>query len=432
MKQSTLAVTSILTLAVFGTFIVTNAQGSIFGSSSNSTAAASQVYVPGSYTKLLLSAFGFYSSTSSTPGNTGTNVSATTNTNTQMVTNTNVTLAHVSFRPMESGLTSAQVSMYKAGQDGEYYNQDQIMSDKLSKLEASQPIPTAESYQAQTAARNASIATLRNTLANATTSVVNVPASQYIGLPCTYAGCFMGSDPMNTTKTCKNEVTFEAAKRIADMNQLTQAQILALFDPSMLKVRLGGTNTIFSRVDARYYANAAAYPISNLYIFDLCLDPNYVSNVPAGYDKAAIISMNVPSTKLMVLPPSTQSSANIPGNTQPRTFTLLSNTYTSGSTTVTIFQINDIQKLSANEIPFMTGGPVTTKLASMGYRMATREEALVIQSTAGDDANGVKLLGVRAGGMAVYVGLSSMCPGKICVANMGLIYNGDKVMGVKM
>lgn len=333
------------------------------------------------------------------------------------------------------GLTQEQVDIWKASNGSEALNIDYGNVSSQAQYETPVTSMTAEQYQANEAARTANNAALRTTLASATNNVVNVPASQYLAISCKYAGCYYTGAKIINTGVCKNQTTFEAANRAADIAGLSQSARAAIISPSTLHMRYGGTE---GSIDTRYFSIISAagtslspYPANKMYVFDLCLDPNYISNVPAGYDKSAIISMNTPKTQLIVLPDATQSSVQIAGVNTSRSFGLTSKSYSAGNTTVYIFHVDNIQQIVPNEQGVsINSSVVAAKLASMGYRMATKTEAFAIQSIAGADGDGVKLIG-EPNGYATLV-MSNLCPGSNCVASSGLIYNGDKVAAVKL
>ncbi len=91
---------------------------------------------------------------------------------------------------------------------------------------------------------------------------------------------------------------------------------------------------------------------------------------------------------------------------------------------VTIFQFTDIPDLLFPDVPI-------ARLLRMGYRPATFDEALALQSVAGKDADGVIALGTT-----VIYGTnpvaSNVCPGTLCTSFTGTVGNGDKLAAVKM
>ena len=103
-------------------------------------------------------------------------------------------------------------------------------------------------------------------------------------------------------------------------------------------------------------------------------------------------------------------------------------TPTSGtkSMSVSVIQFND---LSAG----LTTAQTATRLLSLGYRPATLDEALAIQSgNTTDDVDAVTVLGYKYTGFFTAL-ISNKCPGKLCAGNVNnMIYNGDKVAAVKL
>ena len=293
-----------------------------------------------------------------------------------------------------------------------------------------------------------------NTLFNPDTWILN-PSGQYYGFPCQNVGCIKPNVQNQITvaklvsnligKSCGNEISFETAQ--AEAGQYVGG-LSSLVSPSTLHLKAAEGTVEYSD----FYSQGPFWPLTaslnapfNPEVYDLCLDPGYVSNVPVGFDKAKIIALNTPKTQAIVVPtgPTLSSSEYKITATYNVTARYGKCVYFCGNThivhypagpkpvTVSIIQFNDLAKYGA------TIGEVLSRLLSIGYRPAGIDEITAIQSQAGD---GIPYLGDSDGGPAFdldgYAGIAvtnSKCPGFNCANEDGaMIYNGDKIAAVKL
>jgi hypothetical protein len=184
---------------------------------------------------------------------------------------------------------------------------------------------------------------------------------------------------------------------------------------------------------------------ANPEVFDLCLDSNYVSNIPAGFDKAKIIALNTPKTQAIIVPigPTMSSSDYTISATYNVNVPYGRCTYNCGSDQ-TVHKPAGYQQATVSIIQFssnnnnkygVTPEEILFRLLSIGYRPADVDEITAIQPQAGD---GIHYLG--SAGMFEGV-TNSKCIGTICAevslvndpnVPAPMIYPGDKIAAVKL
>lgn len=224
--------------------------------------------------------------------------------------------------------------------------------------------------------------------------------TDYMTLPYyTYNNGSLDSTNRNSQQSCSLEFSFETASRLISALQLSQTQQASLMSPSTLHlndITYGGGS------QARLGPKAE-------FLFDICLDANYTSNVPTGVDKQRIIGLNTPSTRWVVLdnPIYTANLATAATSSTAYSVTVAyghfaseaaANGYTSvytGSGTPTV----SITVWHFYSGQTMTASQVIAQLNALGYRPATLDELYAAKSQTGNNVIG---LGTNLGGSYGY------------------------------
>ena len=206
-----------------------------------------------------------------------------------------------------------------------------------------------------------------------------------------------GSTNHNGQQACSLEFSFENASRLISALQLSQTQQASLISPSTLHLS-----------DTMDFGGSQVLPRSK-FLFDICLDANYASNVPAGADSQRIIGLNTPSTKWVVLDNPIYAARLVSAATSSTAYSVsvayghfaseaAANGYTSvytGSGTptvsITVWHFYSGQSMTASQ--------VIAQLNALGYRPATLDELYAVKSQAGNNVVG---LGTNLGGSYGY------------------------------
>lgn len=236
------------------------------------------------------------------------------------------------------------------------------------------------------------------------------------------------STPKNSTsgQTCSTELSFETAHSISKVLQLSSTQQASLISNSTLHVKQITYNQRFTTADS--YSKTISTSIKSgsfdagpnaQYLFDLCLDSGYVSNVPTTADANRIIGLNSTSTVWVQLDNPgyintgivTSKTYNVSVNYDKFTTEAAANGYvdvydSTGTKTVsiTVFNFPINQSISASS--------AIAQLSGLGYRPATLDEiyALNMSRLAFINADGIVGLGtLLTGGLYPYT--ASNTPG---------------------
>ena len=256
-----------------------------------------------------------------------------------------------------------------------------------------------------------------NAVSTSTWSYDFNPSGQYYAFPCYTGGCIWTSPShsnlvsvekrLAAANACTNEVSFETARLLPNSSFLISTSTLHLKNAGK-PVRSPATN--FYGIVA-FWPGESKWP-DNPAVFDVCLDPGYVSNVPAGYDRTKILALNTPITQAIVIPagrptmsPSdyTITPYDVTVNYGKSSWGLDSNLIKKTGTqqvTVAIIKFHNIAKGS------VVSTEIIYRLLSIGYRPAVSDEAFALQPIVGD---GIHALGFMSGMVT-----SSRCPGTWC------------------
>ena len=223
------------------------------------------------------------------------------------------------------------------------------------------------------------------------------------------------------TASCRATLNFDALGKMSDVAQLTPAQKSSLANASRLRMistervpTKTQTQTV-SIVNGVRTVTPLATPIVTpgytSYVFDLCLDSGYVSNLPAGLDAARILALNATSTYAVRVPLADAATAGLATSTTSYSvsvnydkFTAEASQYgytsvytTTGTKTVSISVI----KLAAGSS--LTAAQAISQLSAMGYRPATLSELYSLKQSQSGSVNSTTVaLGTNLGGAYGY------------------------------
>jgi peptidoglycan hydrolase-like protein with peptidoglycan-binding domain len=295
------------------------------------------------------------------------------------------------------------------------------------------------------------------------------PSGEYIALDCPPEGCTIGlaggASYNHIEKGCTNVVSFEKANEMIQSGQATASSLLT---PEKLYIRSVVEHVPFTWLYKSYgtrpgavekgsgvqrYYSSADWLYRNPVVFGLCLDSNYVSNLPPEYNKQKILSLNAPETKIIIVPvrpvmsPSEYIAKSYTANVRYGKDLFFSRKHMNNlvqakdtppkEVTVTVFQFKRlmpdspiIDALGRDKLGVQPK-EIALRLAAMGYRPATVDEIMAIQPQAGEGIYGLGTLGTL-GYYGFYPVTSNACPGILCEVLTSSVFPMDKVAAVKM